>query len=368
VKDLPSAIEYYTPTTMSDEVIRQRVAHYNRMLAEELPDDPPYIGEDWVRRMRNLPSTSRLHVWALHDDGGIAAQAVLSWAELASNRHSAGVHVSVEPGLRRRGIGTRLLTLAVAEARKVHRPLLLAHSSDRLPAGRHFLERAGFKPGLATHLNQLVLERLDRQLLKRWMAAAPERAGDYAVELWDGPVPEERLAAYAGLSNVMNSAPRGELNVEDTLTTPNMIRESEAYLFSDGSRRLIACARHKPTGALAGFTVLLWNPQRAALVWQGDTGVVEAHRNKGLGRWLKAANMEALLVRNAAARFVRTGNADSNAPMLAINREMGFAPLLAETMWQARAATIVRRLPPPSTAADDAPALPEGVPNRCAVA
>jgi mycothiol synthase len=341
---MPNRIEYYTPASISDDILLERAAHANRMLAERLPDDPPLIPEDAVKRMRALPSITRLHVWVLRHDGRIVAQAYIGWQELESNRQSAGVEATVEPHLRRRGIGSRLVELAVAKARQFRRSLLFAHSCDRVPAGRPFLERLGFKPGLAAHVNQLALDRLDRELLVRWLTADPERAADYAVELWDGPVPENRLAAFADLSNVMNGEPRGELELEDTTVTPKMIREEEACLFANGSRRIIACARHVPSGMLVGFTELFWNPKRAAIVWQCGTGVVEGHRNRGLGRWLKAANMETLLRLNPAARFVRSGNADSNAPMLAINQQMGFAPFIAETAWQGRISTIARRL------------------------
>jgi hypothetical protein len=34
------------------------------------------------------------------------------------------------------------------------------------------------------------------------------------------------------------------------------------------------------------------------------------------------------------ARLVRTGNADSNAPMLAINTRLGFKPVWAESIWE----------------------------------
>jgi GNAT superfamily N-acetyltransferase len=337
-------VEYYTQASIPDRVIAERVAHWNRMQAEELPDDPPLLVEDAVKRMRSLPSTTRVHVWVLRRGRRILAEAGLSWAELPTNRKSASVYVNVEPQLRRHGIGTRLLALAVACSRKARRTLLTSHSSDRLPAGAAFLERFGFKQALETHLNQLVVDRLDRALVARWLTAGSQRAAGYVVEVWDGPVPEQWLAPFADLYGVMNGAPRGALKVEDTVVTPRMIRESETWLFSNGSRRLVACARHAASGALVGFTELFWNPKRATIVFQQNTGVVEAHRNKGLGRWLKAANMDAMLRINPAARFVRTGNADSNAPMLAINRQMGFAPFIAEIGWQGSAPAIERRL------------------------
>jgi GNAT superfamily N-acetyltransferase len=345
VPPAPAPVEYYTHTTIPDRVILERAAHVNRMLAEELPDDPPLIVEDAVRQMRNLPSVTRMHVWVVRHGRRIVAEARLVWAELKSNRKSAGLYVGVEPHLRRRGIGARLLASAVAGSRKARRPILFAQSYDRLPAGAAFLKRFGFKQGLETHLNQLAVDRLDRALLARWLTTGSGSAADYVVEIWDGPVPEQWLVPFADLYGVMNTIPRGGLAIEDTAVTPTMIREGETHLFANDSRRVIACARHAASGVLVGFTELIWNPKRAAIVWQQNTGVVEAHRNKGLGRWLKAANMDAMLKMNPAARLVRTGNADSNAPMLAINKQMGFAPFIAAIVWQGSAARIAQRLP-----------------------
>ena len=79
---------------------------------------------------------------------------------------------------------------------------------------------------------------------------------------------------------------------------------------------------------------MLWNPNRPALISQGMTGVFPEYRNRGLGRWLKAEMLDRILTKRPQARFVRTGNADMNAPMMKINNELGFKPYIAECVWQ----------------------------------
>lgn len=338
------SIEHVTHATMSDAAIRARMDHVNRMHKEELPEDPPFIVEDAVARMRALPSTWVAHFWLVREGAVVVAQARLDWQELESNREAAGIDITVEPHLRRRGLATRLLALMLDMASAAGRPLLLTGTTNRLTGGKHFLEHFGFEAGYEAHVNQLTIADLDRGLMADWCMAGAARAPDYALELWDGPVPEARLEAFADLANVMNTAPRGDLDIEDTNVTPQMIREGEACAFANGSRRLTTCARHVPTGELAGYTEFYWNPKRAAIVGQAATGVRQTHRNQGLGRWLKAANILAMQGENHEARFVRTGNADSNAPMLAINRRMGFVPFMTDIGWQGRAPEIAKRL------------------------
>ncbi|HRD77450.1 MAG TPA: GNAT family N-acetyltransferase [Hyphomicrobiaceae bacterium] len=335
---------FFTRDTMPDAAVLRSAAHANRMLAEQLPDDPPYDAADELRRWHAMPSQARSQVWIAEANGNVVAEANLNWEELESNRALAHVYVSVERDWRGQGLGATLLSLAVERAIEAGRPKLMSMSTSRVPAGGRFLDRVGFTRRLEMHTNQLKVADLDRALVDAWSRPDPARTGDYAIEVFDGPVPDHRLEAYAELVGVMNTAPRGTLEVEDTKITASMVREWEASLVASGWRRLLAVTRHVPSGVLAGFTELRWTPTRASLVWQGGTGVVPSHRNRGLGRWLKAQNLAALLSANDKVRFVRTGNADSNAPMLAINHQLGFRPFTARALWQGNAAEVSGQL------------------------
>jgi hypothetical protein len=67
-----------------------------------------------------------------------------------------------------------------------------------------------------------------------------------------------------------------------------------------------------------------------------------------LGKWLKAAMLERLHRERPDVRVVRTGNADTNAAMLAINEALGFAVAREAIVWQVATDDLARRLEGPA--------------------
>src|SRR2546423_1550464 len=81
-------------------------------------------------------------------------------------------------------------------------------------------ERIGAKRALEESISQLRVSQLKRELIEQWIAAAQNSASDFELGFWLGAYPEEDLNAICELMDVMNTAPRGELDMEDWHLTP----------------------------------------------------------------------------------------------------------------------------------------------------
>jgi GNAT superfamily N-acetyltransferase len=308
----------------------------NRIDAELDPDEPPESVEDHARRLRSLPPSKNLLLWVAWapDDNGALGMATLSALTEDTNRHLAPVSISVLPEARCRGIATRLLRPVAEAARKAGRRLLMAQTASQAPGGEPFIRGIGGVVGLVNSFSRLELAGLDRDLMRSWRGRAVERAEGFEIGLWEGPYPKEDLDAVLAMILVMNTAPRGELDMGDFEPTADLMREWDTSMAESRTERWTIYVRHVESGKFAGYTEVFWNPARPETVNQGDTGVFPQYRNRGLGRWLKAAMVDRVLRDRPQVRRIRTENATSNAPMLGINREMGFVHYRTSIDWQ----------------------------------
>ena len=320
----------------SEEERRAAYALYEADEREHFPDDRPPPYEQWLEERTSTVSFRRSLLWVATVDNADAADATgtadpvayaLAQDDLTNNTHVTGAWIYVIPAHRRQGIGTRLLAMVVDHARANGRTSLLSHALEGEDHAAAFLTKHGLTPRIREHFNRLRVADIDRALLEGWIARAHERAGDYELVGWDGPTPDDHLERHARLLELMNTAPTEDLDWEDETYPPERVREREAERAAQGITWWTLVVAHRPSGDLVGYTHLYFTKWRPEMASQGGTAVDPAHRDKGIGRWLKAANLIRLLDERPAVERVDTGNAGSNDAMLAINHAIGFRPI-----------------------------------------
>jgi mycothiol synthase len=228
----------------------------------------------------------------------------------------------------------RLLDLAEADGRTS----ILAFG-DLTDARDGFWSALGATRRQEVRQSDLILSEVDPALMRAWVEGHEERAASVELVQWKGNPPDEHLDAVVAAYNAMNDAPRDGIDMDDFVYTPDRIaHETKAWAaLGYETHGMVAV---EEDGSAAGLTTVLVNTHRPEASWQGDTGVLERHRRRGIGRWIKAAMWFHLRENAPHVPRLRTGNAESNDAMLAINVEMGFRPAHVSGLWQADMSTL----------------------------
>lgn len=342
----PFEIHPFDLQTASDAEARPLNDLLRAIDVEAVPSEEPTPFEEFISYERNRSALTVAHEWVVVDRDAVVGHGWVEWEDVEDNRHLAWAGIAVRADQRRQGIGRRLLAEIVAAAEADGRTTIGGSVRPGIPAGARFAEAFGAEQKLVGNRNALWIRELDLDMLNQWVDRAKERAADYRLVRWDGPCPDEHAEAFAELQNVMNTAPRDDLDMEDEVFTVERLRDREEVWARRGLGISTFVAVHEPTGAFAGYTELLFPPTWPTRSYQGDTGVDPAHRDKGLGRWLKAANLLAVIDERPQVERVLTWNAGSNDPMLHINHALGFRCIEKLPAYQVRSDTVRSRLAP----------------------
>ncbi|HEX7349432.1 GNAT family N-acetyltransferase [Brachybacterium sp.] len=232
----------------------------------------------------------------------------------------AEVEISVLPAHRRQGIGSALAA-AVKESLAGRCEVVQAETYGE--PGVAFARSLGL--ALGHQEDRLLLDLPAGPSDLAALAGSARPAPGIEVRAWRGACPEELLEDWARLSTQMEAdVPMGDLTRPASRADVEEIRRTAQRMDDQGWTLVRALAYAE--GIAVGYTEIFVNRHDPEILTQDDTLVDRAHRGRGIGRVLKLANLENLagVPEVADSRWIQTYTAPDNAPMLALNRELGF--------------------------------------------
>ncbi len=264
-------------------------------------------------RIESAQPEERAAWWKAADESG-----VVGWASAALNSFSAEpgralVSLAVHPRSRRRGIGTALWEavethLVDIGARRVSIPSRDDDASARFARARRF-----------HHASSDTLLEVDPRRVASVTAPFGVEVRAMTTFVAD-PQPVYRCDA-----ETMTDEP-GPFDA-GAMTFEAWRRHVWEHPLVDRELSLTAVVGGDVVG-----TTFLCTDRETGQGLNGGTGVARAFRGRGLGLLLKRQSLA--LAAEAGITRVVTHNDETNAPMLAINRRLGYRPLATCLWWQ----------------------------------
>jgi mycothiol synthase len=256
------------------------------------------------------------HWLAVGESGETVGMAMYSQNPWIYDPQRFNISVKVSPLYEGQGIGTSLYDhlmneLAVFEPKDLHVDV----REDKTRAVR-FAESRGFREEMKEWESRLNVRAFDPS---PWKAARerPTQSGillrSYA-ELADDPDRARKLHALESETflDIPTTVPLTPVPFE---TFERVVLQSSSFL-SEGFQIAI----EETTGKYVGSTALY--RKEGDYLETGLTGVLRSHRRRGIALALKLCAID--YARSAGISEIRTGNATTNRPMLAINEALGF--------------------------------------------
>ena len=324
----PFAMFHFDPQRASAEEWAQALAYWRLRNEEDLPGEPlPDDAHTEFNVRQHTPLHVAHRVFARDAQGTLAGSLNMSVRrEGTPDCEAFAPFVNVWGGVRqshrRQGVGSLLLRelLALMDTQGKTTATFSVH----LPESHAFLAAIGATEKHRSMENRMAFAGLDDGALARWRAEALAPAHGLRLEVHAGRVPFERLAALmAPLSALLEDAPT------TGLARAPMRFELEGFhaWYAEMDRRggehfLVLLLDGDEVAAVCDAS---WNRLYPDRMFQRLTAVARRWRGNGLAKGVKAVMLQLVRERQPGVQMAITQNAEVNAPMLAINRRLGFA-------------------------------------------
>ncbi|MBD3191269.1 MAG: GNAT family N-acetyltransferase [Candidatus Heimdallarchaeota archaeon] len=321
-------IEPFHPIDASNELLDKYLEFYFNYLKERDPDDP-LPSKDYIKhRYRKKTPQWVFKRWIVFNKGSkdkiIAASScvyTVTGATIAlKKKDRARIRIIVAKNFRNQGIGTKLLKIITSELQKTNKRVI--ETTTSFDSGRRFCEKFDGKLITESTESRLYLRRVDWRLINQWRIENQQRNPEVSIELFT-KIPEKDIEEFCELYTEVTKQEPSEKDYQ-LIMTPELRRQREQQWEQENIIWETMITRES-TGAISGITeISIYQKGLPTNAYQGFTGVREKYRGRGLGKWLKAEMLTHIQNNYPKVKLVITDNTNINAPMLSINRRMGF--------------------------------------------
>jgi GNAT superfamily N-acetyltransferase len=320
--------------TSSEQVaLRDGFDLRRRVQEHDLPGTLPHSWQSFAARP-DWPYPGSQESMRVFYDGTVAVAWCGLYLQENDNLDVAQLEIEVHPDHRGRGIGRHVLRRLTPELRSAGRTRFLFECALG-GAGERFLRAAGARCVIADTERRLVVRNVDAGHHDAMLDEARHASTDYDLVTWVGKTPEHLLEDAAVLHARMSTdPPLDDLSWEPETYDAARVVARDRMMAAHGMRVYAAAVRHRETGTAVGITTLVVFSDVPGFGDQWETIVLPEHRGHRLGALLKVANLRQAMQHEPDLEAVHTWNADSNAPMLAVNVAMGFTPLREWGEWE----------------------------------
>lgn len=294
--------------------VRVRLAEDSDDLDAVNAGNAQWLGADAQRRLAAaMPPGTRCDILV----GELAGEPVGCAVALTAAKEAFGygeARVYVQPAARRQGVGGALFDWAVAALRAAELPGVMVAVPDDEPDGAAAVTARGLVEHGHHVESALDLTTLDDAVVDAAVARA-EAAGCTLSALPPDAAEDEWLAGHEFLADRAEETPDSR---DGGARLPYPVFRA---MIIDPWQVVIA----RRAGEIVGGTALMHRNDAPLRLNTFLTGVHPSARGNGLAAALKTHH--ARLVRDAGWREILTQNMDQNAPILAVNRQLGFRPV-----------------------------------------
>ena len=237
-----------------------------------------------------------------------------------TNKHVAFIYITVLANYRKQGIAKTMLKKLLGLAKENHIDII--HVEADTKAGTNFCLKLEGELVLQEIENRLYLDDVDWAFITDWYEKGHERTKDVSIEIYDR-IPDELLTEFCKVYTLtVNQRPVGSME-QDIFVTPES-RRTEEEIYAEQRVLWITFISREINGEISGLTEFQITPRRPYQIQQRLTGVLKKYRGRGLGKRLKAEMLMYVKEHYPYAKYISTGNAKNNIPMLSINETLGF--------------------------------------------